>query len=60
MPKDFFHESLFTIQYTLRNKIKAITLVNTFATRYGFIDEKFAETICQILKIELQCLIKSK
>ena len=38
----------------------AITLTNTYATRYGFIDEKFAETVCQILEIEPQCLIKPK
>ena len=60
MPKDLFYESLFTIQYILENKIIATTLANTCATRYGFIDEKFAEIVYQILEIEPQCLIKPK
>ena len=60
IPKDLFCESPFTIQCTLGNKIMAITLTNTCATRYGFIDEKFVETVCQILEIEPQCLIKPK
>ena len=38
----------------------AITLANTCTTRYGFIDEEFAEIICQVLKIKLQRLIKLK
>lgn len=37
-----------------------IILANTCAIGYGFIDEKFAEKACQVLKIEPQCLIKSK
>ena len=28
-------------------------LVNTCAIKYGFIDEKFVKTICQLLEIEL-------
>ena len=58
MPKDLFCESLFTIQFILGNKIMATTLADTCVTGYGFIDEKFAETVCQNLKIELQRLIK--
>ena len=38
----------------------AITLANTCATRYSFIDEEFAKTVCQILEIKPQCLIKPK
>lgn len=38
----------------------AIALANTCAIGYGFIDKKFAEKACQVLKIEPQCLIKSK
>ena len=38
----------------------AITLAKTCATRYSFLDEKFAETVCQVLKIKPQCLIKPK
>ncbi len=60
MSKDLFCESSFTIQCTLGNKIKAITLANTCATGYSFIDEEFAETVCQVLEIKLQCLIKPK
>ncbi len=60
MPKDLFCESLFTVQYILGNKINAITLVDTCATRYGFIDEKFAEIVCQTLEIKPQRLTKPK
>ena len=38
----------------------ATTLVDTCATGYGFIDEEFAETVCQDLEIEPQRLIKPK
>ena len=31
----------------------ATILANTCATEYGFIDEEFAEIICQVLKIKL-------
>ena len=60
MPKDLFCESLFTIQYILGNKIRATILADTCAIRYGFIDEEFAETVCQVLEIEPQHLIKPK
>ena len=60
MPKNLFYESFFTIQYTLKNKIMDITLANTCATRYGFIDKEFAKKICQVFEIELLCLIKPK
>ena len=38
----------------------ATTLADTCATSYGFIDEEFAETVCQNLEIEPQCLTKPK
>ena len=38
----------------------AIILTNICAIKYDFIDEKFAETVCQVLEIESQYLIKSK
>ena len=38
----------------------AITLADTYAFGYGFINKKFVEIICQILEIKLQCLIKPK
>ena len=44
--KDLFCESLFIIQYILKNKIMAIILANTYATRYGFINEEFAKIDC--------------
>ena len=52
MLEDLFCESPFTIQYTLRNNIEAISLANTYATGYGFIDEEFAEKVCQVLEIQ--------
>ena len=38
----------------------ATILADTCATGYGFIEEEFAETVCQVLEIELQRLIKPK
>ena len=38
----------------------ATLLAHSYATGYGFIDEKFAEIVCQVLKIEPQRLIKLK
>lgn len=58
MPKNFFCKSFFTIQCMLGNKIMAITLANTYTTRYSFIDKKFAKTVWQVLEIKLQRLIK--
>ena len=60
MPKNFFCERPFTIQCIPENKIRATILAHTYATGYGFIDEEFAKTVCQVLEIELQCLIKLK
>lgn len=52
MLDNLFSNSLFTIKCTYKNKIKAILLANTCATRYGFIDKKFIKKVCQILKIK--------
>ena len=60
MPEDLFCESPLTIQCTLGNKIKATTLVDTCATRFGFIDENFAEIVCKKLEIQPQRLTKLK
>ena len=38
----------------------SIILANTYITRYDFINEKFAEIVCQVFKIEPQYLIKPK
>ena len=56
MPKDLFCMIIFTVQYILRNKINAVILVDTYATRFGFIDKKFIEIISQMLEIKPQCL----
>lgn len=58
--EDLFYKSYLTTQYTLGNKIRATTLVNIYATKFGFIDKIFAKIIYQKLEIELQCLIKLK
>ena len=60
MPEDLFCKSSFIVQYILENEINATILVDTCATRYTFIDEKFAEIVCQTFKIEPQRLTKSK
>ena len=51
MLKNLFCKSFFTIQYILGNKIKAIILVDTYATEFNFIYEKFIEIIYKKLKI---------
>ena len=60
MPEDLFCENPLTIQCTLGNKIKVTTLVDTCATGFGFIDEKFAEIVCERLEIQPQRLTKPK
>ena len=60
MPKNLFCKSSFRIQYTPGNKIMTITLANTCATRYGFIDKEFMKIVCQVLEIKPQRLIKPK
>ena len=51
MSEDLFCKSFLTIQCTLENKIKAIILVDTYTTEFGFIDKKFAEIIYKKLEI---------
>lgn len=46
MPEDFIYKSSFTVQCEIGNKISEIILVDTCATRYSFIDEKFTEIVC--------------
>ena len=60
IPKDHFCDNFFTIRCILRNKIMITTLANTYITRYSFINKKYAETFCQVLKIKLQYLINPK
>lgn len=51
MPKNLICKNYFKLQCILGKKIKATIIANTCATEYGFIDERFAETIYYILKI---------
>ena len=60
MLKNLFYESLFIIPYTLEISVKVILLANTFAIRYGFINEKFVEKVCQVFETKLQRIIKPK
>lgn len=46
MLENLFYESLFTIEYILKNKIEAILLVDTYIIEYGFINKKFAKEVC--------------
>lgn len=50
--KKLFCESLFTIKSKMRNKIIIIIITNIFVIKYGFIDNRFAEKIYQILEIK--------
>ncbi len=58
MRKNLFCESFFTIYCILGNIIKGKILADICITEYGFMNEKFAETVCQVLEIEPQRLIK--
>ena len=60
MQKNLFYKSFFTISYILDNKTKAMTLIETFITEFGFINKKFAEIVCEKLDIQPQCLTKPK
>ena len=60
MPKDLFYKSPYIIQCIQEKNIRATTLVDNSITGYGFIDKKLMETVCQILEIKLQRLIKPK
>ena len=54
MLEDFFCEGLFTIQCIKENIIKPTTLVDIYATGFGFIDEKFAGNVCKRFEIPSQ------
>ena len=60
MLENLFCKSFFTIQCTLGNKIKVTTLIDTCTIRFSFIDEKFAEIVCERLEIQFQRLTKPK
>ena len=60
MLKDLFYKNFFIIQYKLKNKIKVIILTNSYIIGYNFMKKEFIETIYQIFKIKLHCLIQLK
>lgn len=51
MLKNLFCENPLTIQCILGNKIKKTILVNTYSTRFGFINKKFIKIIYNKLAI---------
>lgn len=48
------------MQYTLKNKIKTITLGNICIIKHSFINNKFAKVIFPKFKIEIWLLVKLK
>lgn len=60
LPEDLFYENLLIIQCILGNNINATTLIDTYAIRFNFINEKFARIIYKELEIQPQYLTKSK
>lgn len=60
MSENLFYESFLIIQYILGNKIKAITLVDIYATGFGFINKKFVEMVYKRLEIQPKYLTKPK
>jgi hypothetical protein len=57
---DLFDEASVLINCVLRNKIFTITMINIDVTKYAFIDESIAQSLCEILRIELVQLIKKR
>ena len=60
MQDNLFCKSFLTIQFNLCNKIKAKTLVNTYTTRFSFINKEFVKIVYKKLEIKPQRLTKSK
>jgi hypothetical protein len=48
------------INYVLKDEIFIITMININVTKYAFINESIAQSLCEILKIESVQLIKKK
>ena len=53
LSKKLFNERTFDTFYTLKNKdeLKTTVLLNTDNSKHAFIDEKFAQKICDKLNI---------
>ncbi len=60
MKNDLFDETLVLIDCVLKNKIFTITMINIDVTEYAFVDESVAQSLCEVLKIELVQLIKKR
>ncbi len=48
------------INSVLRNKILTITMIDIDVTKYAFVDESIAQSLCEVLKIESVQLIKKR
>ncbi len=60
MKNDLFDETFVLINCVLRNKIFTITMIDINVIKYAFVDELIAQSLCEILKIELVQLIKKR
>ncbi len=60
MKNDLFDETFVLIDCVLRDKILTITMIDIDVTEYAFVDESVAQSLCEILKIELVQLIKKR
>ncbi len=60
MKNDLFEKTFVLINCVLRNKILTIAMINIDVTKYVFVDESVAQSLCEILKIEFVQLIKKR
>ncbi len=60
MKNDLFDKIFMLINYVLKDEIFIITMININVTKYAFINESIAQSLCEILKIESVQLIKKK
>lgn len=51
MLKNLLYKNLLIIQCTQKNKIKVIILINTYITKFDFMNKKFVKIICKKLDI---------
>jgi hypothetical protein len=60
MKNDLFDETLVLINCVLKDKVLTIAMIDIDVTEYAFVDESIAQSLCEILKIELVQLIKKR
>jgi hypothetical protein len=60
MKNDLFDETFVLINCVLKNKIFTIAMIDINVTEYAFVDESVAQSLCEVLKIELVQLIKKR